>query len=796
MFSKLFNKKNDDDDYIPEISPRPRFRRTKSAASESIYADYLSDDWGDAPTILHDRYGQEILPRAPSSDLEDWQRQDQGGLFTRVRSLSRPNWSRAPPSGSFSRPLGGLNRAPSYGWAERVERAGGYDERQERRDEERARRPVGMPVPNPAPAPIDVRGDEDEAIYAQAPRTAPGTTGAAAGGHMGTMSALQPPALVRRSTRGSNRPGELGGRLALGHRSTTSSPTIIDHKNLPSQRTATPKPVNPITGRPHLSRVEKIAAVLQHVTSLPWLSDSPVNTYYPQDSKIVPVKEPFHTYDIPPSVPKRYRPPPPMPPCWYQPKPPKVKNPKKKKSKEPIKIQIAEEIPHVGYISDDMADEFEYPDYYDYRGYAYTGDTPTLQSDRNTEESETLYDHYNPRLIENSPYSSGMDYPIRPAYFPGPIKSTGLSTARRPEEYGQGVLRIMPPPGAYKAESYDESSESSSSRGPIPSPLSTSNGRVLSRSGFRGPARTPLAIPTQIPRMDPYSAITPTGPPLVIPTPTGTRTPAWGSKGMPTPKVAPMPTPKGMTMPTPKLGPLPGGYSPQQPYSKHYEAAPASGKGDGTSPRRYGLSPGVYGAPPGKHITPPGEYGPSPGKYGPSPRKHKHFAGEHGDSSGDFGPFAGEYGLPPATYEDYGPPPRDDYDTDPHDDYGISPQGYAPYGYGPSPNQGYGPSPKPGYGPPPGVYGPSPQTPYDPSPQAPYGAPPAGYAPYPHQYYSEAAQPVWGWGAQAYGMMPPTQAFYMQPPPPPPIPPTRGDSPPPIPSPIATSVARSQRSRR
>lgn len=42
MFSKIFSKKNDDDDYMPEISPRPRFRRTRSAASESVYADYCA----------------------------------------------------------------------------------------------------------------------------------------------------------------------------------------------------------------------------------------------------------------------------------------------------------------------------------------------------------------------------------------------------------------------------------------------------------------------------------------------------------------------------------------------------------------------------------------------------------------------------------------------------------------------------------------------------------------------------------------------------------------------------------
>ncbi|KAG9081710.1 hypothetical protein FS749_007454, partial [Ceratobasidium sp. UAMH 11750] len=254
MFNKLFNKKPNEpdpepilehDQIWPTLPTRQRFRRTRSAASESLYADYVSDDWGDAPTVFHDRYGEEINPRSPtySDDLEDWQRPTNTGqaLFrnvsARVRSLSlsRPNWSRAPPS------------APTYGWAQRVEQAGGPDEKQRRRDEERSRRPVTIPVPNPAPGPIDVRGDNDDVV--------------------GT-SALQPPALVRRtSSRRAGPGGEKGARTALGHRSTTSSPTII-HEPRPTQSSGAgpskSKGAGP-GGRQHLSRVEKIAAVLQHV---------------------------------------------------------------------------------------------------------------------------------------------------------------------------------------------------------------------------------------------------------------------------------------------------------------------------------------------------------------------------------------------------------------------------------------------------------------------------------------------------------------------------------------------------
>lgn len=497
----------------------------------------VSDDWGDAPTVLHDRYGQEINPRSPDDDLEDWQRPGGvfGGVAARVRSLSRPNWARVPPS-----PEG---ETTQYGWAERVERAGGFDEYQRRRDEERAQRPVAMPVPNPAPGPIDVRGDRDEGgdkvgggsgsggerpptvTPAPAPGQAAGSTPAPA-----AALALQPAALVRRNTRGSTRTGDGGTRVALGHRSsTTSSPTVIEHSRIPKRGAQTTPGASQTgaPGRPHLSRVEKIAAVMHHVASLPWLADSPVHTYYPpRDAKVTPPAEPFHTYDVPPSVPKRYRPPPPMPPCWYQPKQPKPKKPKKATAKE-IKVQVAEEMDRQPrFTLDDSAEEFEYPDYYNYMNYAYTGDTPTLQSDPYTEESETSYDHYS-RMVQNGAYQSEMDdYVPQPAYLPGPIRSTGmttgmttgmstgmstgmmmgmptgmttgmstglstgLSTQRRPEVY-QGPLQIMPPPDRYDEESMEEEP---SPRGPIPPSLSTSYGRTHSRSAIGKPARTPLAV--------------------------------------------------------------------------------------------------------------------------------------------------------------------------------------------------------------------------------------------------------------------------------------------------------------
>ncbi|KAG8795183.1 hypothetical protein FRC12_017376 [Ceratobasidium sp. 428] len=450
MLNKLFNKKPaepspepilEHDQIWPTLPTRQRFRRTRSAASESLYADYVSDDWGDAPTVFHDRDGHEIYPRSSSvDDLEDWQRppgqpSNPGqalfrNMSARVRSLSvsRPNWSRAPPSHS----PGGV---PTYGWARRVEQAGGEDTRQMRREEERARRGVAIPVPNPAPGPIDVRGDRDDVVE-------------------GT-SALQAPALVRRKSSSRREPGtrpkpgtekDKPTRTAQGHRSSTSSPTII----------VNPKP--PAGTRRHLSRVEKIAAVLQHVASLPFIADTPVKTYYPPTDadKLADQKqahaptEPFHTYDVPPSVPKRYRPPPvTLQPCWYQPKPPKPPKKKKEKAKEGIgrktKTNLGGIADMSGLTLDELDDElFEYPDYDDYADRIYTGDTPTLQSDEISDGGAGVMVNV-------------MDYPIRPAFFPGPIKSTGLTTrtveAVEPvEEVGVarpgGPLRIMPPPGA------------------------------------------------------------------------------------------------------------------------------------------------------------------------------------------------------------------------------------------------------------------------------------------------------------------------------------------------------------
>ncbi|KAG9099855.1 hypothetical protein FRC07_010468, partial [Ceratobasidium sp. 392] len=250
-------------------------------------------------------------------------------MSARVRSLSvsRPNWSRAPPTSGV----------PTYGWAQRVEQAGGPDLKQRRRDEAWSKRPMGIPVPNPAPGPIDVRGDRDE---------------------VGT-SALQAPALA-------------GAAPA----------------------------------------------------------------------------EPFHMYDVPPSVPKRYRPPPPgLKAGWYQPKPPKPPKKKKKdKAKEPEGRKTKTNLGGVtGDLTlDEFDDElFEYPDF----DGPYTGDTPTLQSDLYTDESDL------------GPVNV-MDYPIRPAFFPGPIKSTGLTTRTEPVEPVEAVgvarpggpLRIMPPPGVMGPE--------------------------------------------------------------------------------------------------------------------------------------------------------------------------------------------------------------------------------------------------------------------------------------------------------------------------------------------------------
>jgi hypothetical protein len=610
-----------------------------------------------------------------------------GGVAARVRSLSisRPNWNRAPPTTS-----------PHYGWADRVERAGGVDERQLRREEERSRRPVAIPVPNPAPGPINVRGDKGPSgLNEQSPMT----------------TALQPPALVRRSTRASNRPSEVGARIATGHRSATSSPKIIEHKDIKRDGQAAPgssKPGQAGTNghRRHLSRVEKIAAVIQHVASLPWMSDSPVQTYYPPKEKaVVPPAKPFHVFD--PAVPKRYQPPPPMPPCWYQPKPPKAKKskePKKPKKAESTKNPVAEDVGDRGFRLGGSEEEFEYPDYDDYMNYGYTGDTPTLQSDQPTEESETVYE---PRMIQDISFA---EYSMRPAYFPGPIKSTGLTTAPRYlaiQPVGPRPLQIMPPP---EHEGSASTSGSSSSYGPIPSPLTTTHdyslSRVNSQQARSQQARTPLFIPTDFPPPESYSAVTAIGPPLVIPSPRGAKA-------------------KGASTPNGKFGPLPGGYSPQ-PYSKHYEA---------------------YMPPKGQRI--------SPNAYGPSPQELY-----------DASPHAYAYGLSPPGVK----PSAKDFGPSPQIPFGIP----LKAAYGPSPQVPYGPSPQFLYGPPPGPYGPSPLAPYGPAPQGVYDPPPQDYSSYPHAFYAETPHYVWSWGAPPYaamaGQIPPPPPIPGESPPPIPSP--------------------------
>ncbi|KAJ1307063.1 hypothetical protein OPQ81_008042 [Rhizoctonia solani] len=521
---------NDLSDDSPQPPRRPRFRRTKSAASESLYADYESDDWGDAATIHVDRDGNPIRPY--DDDLEDWQR-GQHGILARMRSLSmsRPNWNRVPPTAS---PM-------AYGWAARVERAGGVDDTQRRRDEERSHRPVTMPVPNPAPGPIDVRGDNDPPGIGEVPP--PGVP-------------LQPPALVRRNTRASNRPSE----RIRDERSATSSPKVIDHKEIrkkgPQDMIGSLKPgqLGAYTRGRHLSRVEKIAAVIQHVTSLPFMADSPVNTYYPaKEKEVVSSVEPYRMFD--PRIPKRYRPPPPMPPSWYQPKPSKPK-----KTKQPPKLKKSDLNGMV--IADDRGfplgpgdDEFTYPDY-DYSNYPYTADTPTLQSDPpTTEESDSFYDY--PQMIQDIDYA---DLPVRPAYFPAPIKSTGLSTVPRNLDFHPRPLQIAATPY------YDDYSSSESSYRPIPSPLMTDYDPQPSRAPSQH-GRIPLAITYPVPPPASSSAVTVPGPPLVIPSPGG--------------QLRTVPTPAG------NLGPLPGGYSPlDHPFAKHYEAAPIPPKGKNVLPKQ------------------------------------------------------------------------------------------------------------------------------------------------------------------------------------------------------------------
>ncbi|CAE6481417.1 unnamed protein product [Rhizoctonia solani] len=772
---KLFRKKEPDfgdDSYEPsQAFRRPRFRRTKSAASESLYADYESDDWGDAATIHVDRHGHPVrMHHDDDDDLEDWQRGGQG-IISRMRSLSisRPNWNRAPPA--------------SYGWAARVERAGGPDETQRRRDEERSHRPVNMPVPNPAPGPINVRGEPAPPGVGEAPP--PGVP-------------LQPPTLARRNTRSSNRPSE----LARDERSATSSPKVIDHNDIrkkgPQDMVGSLKPgqLGAYTRRRHLSRVEKIAAVIQHVTSLPFMADTPVKTYYPpKDKETIPPAEPYHAFD--PTIPKRYLPPPPMPPSWYQPKPPKPK--KTKQPKKPQKVELGGQMA----IADDRGfplgpneDEFNYPDYYEYSNDPYTGDTPTLQSDRlTTDESEYSYDQ--PRTM-----MQGIDYadlPIRPAYFPAPIKSTGLSTVPQNVSTYREPLRIANTP--YYDDDYYSTDESSYA--PIPSPLTTTYDYDYDEPEYsHAPdqhGRAPLAITYPVPPPASSSAVTAPGPPLVIPSPPGGQ-----------PKT--MPTPAG------KLGPLPGGYSPHEhPFAKHYNAyVPPTGKkrspkkAAGPSPRsKHGPSPqALYEPSPhgfGPPLRPPSnmKIGPSPQvpfgvspqfPYGPPPPAHGPPASAHGPSPGmAYGPSPGTAYDPSPGFA-YGFP----YEPSQQTPWGPSPQ--APYGV---PPKGVGPSPQAAYGfPKQGYYGPSPQTAYGPSPQVPYdpamyGPPIQGQPAHTYAFRAGAETPtyvdpikdqyVWGWGAREIGR----DGLPL----PPPIP---GEEPAPVPSPIATvtSVARSRSSRR
>ncbi|CAE7153904.1 unnamed protein product, partial [Rhizoctonia solani] len=726
VLGRLFRKKEPEFEGYSDDSPpppRPRFRRTESAASESLYADYESDDWGDAETIHVDRYGNPVRTRPYDDDLEDWQRADQG-ILSRVRSLSisRPNRNPAPPT---------------YGWAARVERAGGLDEAQQRRDEERGHRPVTIPVPNPAPGPINVRGVADPPGVGQAPP--PGVP-------------LRPPALVRRNTVSSNRPSE---RLQ-DDRSGTSSPKVIDHKDIrkkgPQDMIGSLKPgqLGAYTRRRHLSRVEKIAAVIQHVTSLPFMSDSPVNTYYPaEDKETITPAEPYHVFD--PTVPKRYLPPPPMPPSWYQPKPPKPKKAKQpKKQSQKLKnpelngVAIADDR---GFPLGSGEDEFIYPDYYEYSNDPYTGDTPTLQSDAatsaftTTEESDSIYDH--PRLIQDIDYTA---LPIRPAYFPGPVKSTGLSTMPQMPSYPR------PLPIADTPYYDDDYSSTESSRGPIPSLWSEEYEEYDDYDDYEDypesppapvqRARVPLAITYPVPPPASSSALTVPGPPLIIPSPNG--------------------QPKMTRTPAAKHGPLPGGYSPlEQPFAKNYEAyvPPKSKKRSpktaaGPSPRsKHGPSPqALYEPAPhgyGPPLRPPSNmkvrpspqvpfgvspqyaYDPPPAAYGPSPATAY-------DPSPNFTP-----GFP------YKPSPQTAWGPSPHAPYGMPPKGPM----GPSPQALYGFPRQAAYGPSPQTaYGPSPQVPYDPGM---YGPPMQDYPSYPYAFRAGAATPtyvdpikdqyVWGW---------------------------------------------------
>ncbi|CAE6436367.1 unnamed protein product [Rhizoctonia solani] len=785
----LFRKKETEFEVYSDDSPapplRPRFRRTKSAASESIYADYESDDWGDADTIHVDRDGHPVHTHSYDDDLEDWQHGGGGqGIMSRMRSLSisRPNRNRAPPT--------------TYGWTARVERAGGVDEAQLRREEERSHRPVTIPVPNPAPGPINVQGGVNPPGVGEAPpKGVP----------------LQPPALVRRNTVSSNRPSE----RVREERSATSSPKVIDHKDIrkkgPQDMIGSLKPgqLGAYTRRRHLSRVEKIAAVIQHVTSLPFMADSPVNTYYPaKEKETVPPAEPYHVFN--PTVPKRYLPPPPMAPSWYQPKPPKLKKVKQpKKSKKPDEGDVAI-VDDRGFPLGAGEDEFTYPDYYQYSNDPYTGDTPTLQSDFTTsEDSESFYDH--PRLIQDMNYT---DLPVRPAYFPAPIKSTGLSTVPqhniqpRPLPITDAAYHDDDYSSAdYSSADYSSATYSSANYSADYSPTdytptdytptdytSTRSSRELGSSfteydQYTPPshsqhARIPLAITYPVPPPASSSAVTAPGPPLVIPSPHG--------------------QPKTKRTPAAKLGPLPGGYSPlEQPFGKNYDAhVPSKGK-KRSSKTAAGPSPRSKHGPSPQALYEPAPYGygpplrpPSNMKVGPSPQV-------------PFG-VSPQFAYDPPPPAAYGPSPGTAYDPSPNIAYGFpykpspqptwGPSPHAPYG---KPPKGTGPSPQTPYGfPQQTPYGPSPQTAYGRSPQVPYdpgmyGVPVQDQASHQYAFHARVGTPtyvdpikdqyVWGWGAREIG----PDGLPL----PPPIP---GESPPPIPSPIATvtSLARSRNSRR
>ncbi|KAF8751790.1 hypothetical protein RHS01_08404 [Rhizoctonia solani] len=744
MIGRIFGKKDTGSEGASDDSPRrPRFRRTKSAASESIYADYESDDWGDAATIHVDRDGNRVRTGSENDSLEDWQRQP--GLIARMRSLSisRPNFARAPPL--LHRMAGPLE----------------------------SHRPVTMPVPNPAPAPIDVRGGVEFPVLDEAP----------------------PPALLSQSSSLSIEPG---ARI-LDDRSGTSSPKVIDPKAIGKKG-----PQDMIGSEACSTR-----GVYSAKTSVPSRKDCGCDptcrrsAFYHRLASVSCLRQ---------DCPKRYLPPPPMPPSWYQPKPPKpkkTKEPKKpkgpKESKQPKKlgppggIHIADDR---GFPLDPSDNEFTYPDYdnpyyYPESPYNWEGDTPTLQSDlTTTEESASYYEQPRPMV--------GIDFatlPVRPAFFPAPIKSTGLTTLPNQHAPYYGPLQIADSPyhGDEDDEDYDEDeyeyeyeyeyddddySPTESSHAPIPSPLTTAYDPRISRVPTLH-ARTPLAITYPIPAPESSSAFTAPGPPLVIPSPT--------AQLQVTSTAAPAASASAST--NTRLGPLPGGYSSSdQPFAKHYNAyVPPKDKKQKRSPKessgmssrsKDGPSPRSKPGPP-----PLSKSGPSPlsrpgqpplSKPGPSPRSKPGPSPQvlYEPSPYGFGPPlrppsnmkigpssrapAGPVGV--ASQPPYGPTAPATHRPSPGTSYGPSPEmSYGPspgMSYGPSPGMSYGPSPGMSYGPSPNVpygfpYKPSPQTAWGPSPQAPYGIPPKG--PSPQVPYGVPMHGAYGPSPQApYGPSPQT----------------------------------------